>query len=126
MNNAIKFISGAVIILGTIQQLSIQTKVTADAAAKGVTVMVGEEDPIIVRGHVRNQSGTAIANASVKLKKNGVVVKQTTTNTSGQYIMGGVAADTYVLHLSADGYVTKTIDLAVSQEVVRIDTLIAQ
>jgi hypothetical protein len=89
-------------------------------------MLVDDEDPIIVRGHIKNQSGVVISGASVRLVKSGVVVKQTTTNTSGAYLMGGVAADTYELHLSATGYVTKVINLPVSQETVRTDTLIAQ
>jgi hypothetical protein len=128
MNTVIKIVSVIVLLGGALQQ----TALTSDNCAKAATCFTGvvspecDEEPIIVRGHVRTVNGSPINAASVKLKQGGVVKYQTTTTSSGEYCMGGVTSGTYVLQLSASGYVTKNIDLSISSEVVRIDTLIAE
>jgi hypothetical protein len=128
MNTIIKIASVCVLFCGTLQQtISISQK-----CANGATCFTGvvspecDEEPIIVRGHVRTVTGSPINGATVKLRQGGVVKFQTSTNSSGEYCMGGVTSGNYVLQLSATGYITKTVDLSISSEVVRIDTLIAE
>ena len=128
MNILIKVVSVAVIYCGALYQSNSVTETSAKAAScfTGVVSPECDDEPIVVRGHVRTVTGSPINGASVKLKQGGVVKYQTTTNSSGEYCMGGVTSGNYVLHLSATGYVTKTVDLSISSEVVRIDTLIAE
>ena len=128
MTNLLKLLGVVVFFFGTLQQMNLNSETGAKAAADccRLTSPECDEDPIIVRGHVCNISGSPINGASVKLKQGGVVQYQTTTNSSGDYCMGGVTSGNYVLHLSADGYITKTVDLGISSEVNRTDTLIAE
>jgi hypothetical protein len=120
-------ISGMIIILGAADAAN--PSVVTNAASefsRVVPSVLDDEDPIIVRGHVRNSAGLPVVGGSVKLKKNGVVTYQATTNSSGAYLMSGVVAGNYVLQLSATGYQTKAIDLSISSEVIRIDTLLTE
>lgn len=88
----------------------------------------GDEDPVIMRGHVKNTSGQGIANASVSITAAGqsTPVQSTTTGTDGGYIFLDVAQGTYDLKFTASGYVTKTVTLNVQANINRTDTLIQE
>lgn len=115
-------ISGIIIMLGAVHAAK---PAAAAHAASGFTKVVvsDDEDPIIVRGHVKNQIGLPIMGASIKLKKNGAVAYQATTNSLGAYHMSGVQAGSYVMYIGATGYQTKVVSLNITSEVVRVDTL---
>lgn len=122
-------IAGAVVfLLGSFQLSLTETATNAHAAKSCVKLVVPEcdDEQIIVRGHVTTMTGTPINGASVKLKQGSVVKYQTTTNSSGEYCIGGVTEGNYVLHLSASGYITKTVDIPVTAEISRTDSLVAQ
>lgn len=127
MTNFIKAVSVIVFLCGTFQQATS----ISETCAKGATCFTGvvspecDEDPIIVRGHALTVSGTPINNVTVKMLQGGVVKNQTTTNSSGEYCMGGFDAGSYVLNFTRTGYLPKNVNLTFSSEVVRIDTLIA-
>src|ERR1044072_5970607 len=84
---------------------------------KQSSLKCGDEDPIIVRGHVNNVSGSPISGALVRLKKNGVVQYSATTNSQGDYLMSGVQSSTYLMLIGATGYVTKSFDIGVTSEI---------
>lgn len=128
MTNIIKVVSVIVFLFGAFHQTTSSSKTCANVSTcfTGAVSRECDDEPIVVRGHVRTLAGSPIDGASVKLKQGGVVMYQTTTNSSGAYYMDAVTSGNYVLHLSADGYITKTVDLSITSEVVRVDTLIAK
>jgi protocatechuate 3,4-dioxygenase beta subunit len=125
MKTIVLIATGIVLLFGSeVNNMNPIANVVSDLSK--LSTLNDDDEPIIVRGHVRNQSGTAITGAAVKLRKNGVVTYQTTTDNTGFYKMTGVQAGDYVLQLSATGYVTKAINLSISAEINRTDTLIAE
>lgn len=120
-------ISG-IIMLGGMRSSNSNTTANAVSTISQYFVTDSDEDPIVMRGHVRNQSGLAISGASVALKKPGQSQPSysTTTDASGDYIMTGIQADTYNLGISATGYYPKVVGIVISSEIERTDTLIAQ
>ena len=127
MSNLLKVLGVVVFFFGALQQVNLNPD-SANTASDCCRLVSPEcdDDPIIVRGHVVNLSAAPISGASVKLKQGGVVKHQTTTNGSGEYCMDGVEEGNYVMQLSAEHYVTKNINLSISSETVRTDTLIAE
>lgn len=125
MNNFFKVISFVVLLFGALQHFNTHPETSTDAAKSFSQLRSPEcdEDPIIVRGHACDGTGTPIGSVSVQLKQGGIVKYETSTNEYGDYCMGGVGAGTYVLRLAAEGYVTKTVDLGISAQVTRTDTL---
>ncbi len=127
MTNIIKVVSVIVFLFGTFHP----TTSISEKCSKSATCFTGvispdcDEEPIIVRGHALTVTGTPINNVTVKLLQGGVVQNQTTTNSSGEYCMGGFESGTYVLNFTRTGYLPKNVNLTFSSEVVRIDTLIA-
>lgn len=118
--------SGIVILLSANNVQNIGTIVTSAAEISRV-IPDGEDEPIIVRGHVRNELGSPIENATVKLKQGGAVIHQAYTNDLGYYSISDVMPGTYQLNISADGYVPATdVIVAGSTEIVRADTLVAE
>lgn len=87
-----------------------------------------EDDPIVMRGHVRNISGNPISNAGVTLTLSGGSTPEysTSTNSQGEYVFPEVCPNGYTLKLTASGYVTKNIPLDLQMNTERSDTLIAQ
>lgn len=85
-----------------------------------------EEDPIIIRGHVKNSNGSVIAGASANLFIPGqdTAIRTVTSNTDGQYTMSGLSSGDYYLKISAAGYVTKTVNILLTVNTERTDTLV--
>ncbi len=97
----------------------------ADVCTENLTC---DDDPIVMRGHVRNISGNPISNAGVTLTLSGASTPEysTTTNSQGEYSFPEVCPNNYMLKLTASGYVTKSIPLDLQVNTERSDTLIAQ
>lgn len=57
-----------------------------------------------IKGRVRNNSGSGIANASVSLTKGTDIVKTVKTSPDGNFEMGGITPGIYGLRVEADGY----------------------
>lgn len=62
----------------------------------------------LIGGKITKSDGTtAISGATVKIISNSTVLGTTTTNTTGDYSVGGLTAGTYQVEVSAPGYVAK-------------------
>jgi len=107
------------------QDLEVQT---VSSPGEGTVSVRSDDEPIIMRGHVKNTSGQAIASASVTLTASGQSspAYSTTTDSYGAYYFGSVAQGSYNLKLSASGYVTKNIGLNANVNITRTDTLLME
>jgi hypothetical protein len=86
-----------------------------------------DEEGIFIKGHVKNTSGSAISGATVSIIPYGSVlpVQSTTTDAAGAYALTEVESGSYVLRLSASGYMSRSIVISVSGNIDRTDTLVA-
>ena len=59
-----------------------------------------------ITGYVKDEDGNPISGATIKLYKAGTstVLKTTTTNTNGEYVLSGIEAGTYDIEASKSGY----------------------
>ncbi len=87
-----------------------------------------EEEPIILRGHVRGAGGIAVPFGQVVLKKLGQATPShtATTDSNGDYTIVGIQAGVYKLGITASGYQPKLVTVTIVNELERSDTLIAQ
>jgi hypothetical protein len=87
-----------------------------------------EDDPIVMRGHVRNIAGNPLSGVTVTLTLSGNSTPEhsTSTDSQGEYVFPEVCPNSYVLKLAKSGYVTKNIPLDLQVNTERTDTLIAQ
>jgi|GEM_PF-3591005 len=89
-----------------------------------------DEEPIIIFGLVRSQSGGPLSGVDADLYEQDDLVtpiEERISNENGNYQIGSLAAASYVLKLSKSGYQTKTIPFTLpATGMTRTDTLIAQ
>ena len=59
-----------------------------------------------LKGKIRDLKGSLIAGATVEARQDGSVVKSTTSNSKGDFVLDGLVEGTYNLAVDADGYST--------------------
>lgn len=84
-----------------------------------------DDEPIILRGHIKRPHGIAITNGTVGLIQAGQSVPFVTVNTDsdGAYTVDQLAPGNYTLRLSAPDHITKDVSLNAQVNVTRTDTL---
>lgn len=104
------------------------TSTLPGAPATDEAVQYREEDPLVIRGHVKNTNGSAISGATVDLvtSSQNTLVRSTTTGTDGQYIMSGLDSNNYSLKISATGYAGKIVGIILTTNIERTDTLVVE
>jgi hypothetical protein len=97
----------------------------SDSACKGNNAF-GEDEPIILHGHVRAGGGGAISGASIVLFYAGTIIPaySATSDSGGDYDINPVTAGSYNVEIRKSGYVTKTYPLSISATITRTDTLV--
>lgn len=87
-----------------------------------------DEEPVPMRGHVRNSGGNIIVGASVGMIPAGESTPLYTdvTDSNGEYYFPEVELGNYTLKIGASGYITKNIELSITHSVERSDTLVSQ
>ena len=88
-----------------------------------------DEEPVIIKGHVKDIFGGGIGGANVELYPfQGLERLQSTqTDPMGAYqLPDSVELGSYDLKFSAVGYQPKTVSITVHEEVNRTDTLLAE
>jgi hypothetical protein len=129
MNGILYAICGIVIILGGMSSTNNNNVTSKAMSATGEQisqVLVDEDDPIIMRGHVKNQAGQPVVGASVGLVKPGQTLPtySTTSDSDGDYTLLPVPGS-YTLNISATGYLPKSVPVVFTVNTERTDTLIA-
>lgn len=114
--------SGIILLLGSTEVQNLSKMMTVDAPVVAPDDREDDE-PIVVRGHVRDDLGVPIEGVSVSLRIGGAVVYQSYTNSSGFYKMTGVESGNYALRFEAADYTPKQVSLYIGSETVRTDTL---
>ena len=86
-----------------------------------------DDEPIVMRSHVRNSGGFPISGATVSLKLVGTDEPQYsgTTDSNGDYTFDEVVQGNYHYKITASGYYTKNVSLGLHVNTERTDTLIA-
>lgn len=87
-----------------------------------------EDEPIIMLSRVRTSGGYPISGATVSLKLVGTSTPQYsgTTNSSGEFTFDSVAQGNYQYKIEATDYYTKNVNLNLTANLTRTDTLIAK
>ncbi|MGL4598864.1 MAG: carboxypeptidase-like regulatory domain-containing protein [Bacteroidia bacterium] len=87
-----------------------------------------EEEPIILRGHIRGTGGIVVPFGQVVLKKLGQSIPShtATSDSNGDYTIAGIEAGVYKLGITASGYQPKVVTVTIVDDLERSDTLIAQ
>ncbi len=67
-----------------------------------------------INGYVRNASGVALIGANVRLKFNGGIVSETTTDGTGYYLLTNIIPNNYNITASYAGYNDQTYAIAIS------------
>ena len=87
-----------------------------------------DDEPIVMRSHVRTSGGLAISSASLTLTPSGTSTPKYsgTTDSNGNYTFDAVTQGDYQYQITASGYYTKTVSLGLHADTDRTDTLIAK
>ena len=107
----------------------IPTPSTASSTSTADNPNYREDEPIVIRGHVKNTSGGNIIGASANLFVAGTStsIRSTTTDSNGQFSMSALSSGSYVLKLAASGYQNKDVNITLTtSNITRTDTLMAQ
>lgn len=129
MKTVLSIACGVALLLGGMNADAFESFFSAtNTHTKVVLPHDGEDDPVWMHGHVKNTSGGAIAYADVTLTLSGTTTAaySTQTDSSGYYSFATVAQGLYRLDISAHNYVTKQVNVTLTSDVGRVDTLIAQ
>ncbi|HTF04387.1 MAG TPA: carboxypeptidase-like regulatory domain-containing protein [Bacteroidia bacterium] len=128
MNFILYAICGVALMLSGITSTNNNNNNVSDAmsAASKQVLTICEDDPIIMRGHVRTGAGQAIVGASVGLVKPGQTLPtySTTSDSQGDYTLLPIPGS-YTLKISATGYLPKSVPVVFTVDTERTDTLIA-
>lgn len=84
-----------------------------------------DDEPIILRGHIKRPHGIAISNGTIGLIQAGQSIPFVTvsTDSDGAYTVDQLAPGNYTLRLSAPDHVTKDVSLNAQADITRTDTL---
>lgn len=87
-----------------------------------------EDEPIIMHSRVRTTGGFPVAGATVSLKLVGTSTPQYsgTTNSSGEFTFDSVVQGNYQYKIESPDYYTKNVNLGLTTNLTRTDTLIAK
>jgi hypothetical protein len=127
MKNIIWLFSAIIMMVCGIQNISDSKVKAGSLVSVGKSVLpLGDNDPIIMRSHVRNTGGYPIAGAAVSLILTGTSIPQYTgtTNSSGDYTFDAVDQGAYTFRIAASGYNTKNVGLTLTENHERTDTLV--
>lgn len=126
MYKIISFLAALIIAFTGIQQ---PVHTAGGIAKKGGTFAksLGDDDPIVMRSHVRTGGGLPIAGASVTLTATGTSLPQYSglTDSSGDFTWDQVAQGNYSYRISKNGYQNKSVNLSLTSNTERTDTLVA-
>jgi hypothetical protein len=127
MKNIMWIFSAIIMMVCGIQNISDSKVKAGNLVSVGKSVMaVSDEDPVAMRSHVRTSGGLAIASASVSLTPSGTSTPlyTGTTDASGDYDFTSVNQGNYVFTIARTGYLTKNVNVSLSANTVRTDTLL--
>lgn len=115
-------------LIGATENPTAPAKIKSTSPVVIKRIIITDEQPVLMHGHVKRPGGLALPGASVSLRKIGETLPSFsgTSDENGDYTFSSVGQGEYELRLAATTYVTKFAGVTVSTDFSRTDTLVSQ